>query len=286
MGKLDEFASVFKSASKRTYVHTPIETARVLVVTDLEPEPARLFAEDVQTFLAAVQQDREVQWLQARAAPQQDVGDLLAGIEQTRPDLVCCYRNLQSHARNYPFSLGAHVDVLTQAITTPVLLLPRPDEDGRMPPVCRQTDTVMVLADDLTGSDRLIDYGVHFCRVDGRLVLVHLEDDAVFRRYLGVIAKIPAIDTDVARERIAEQLLKEPGDYIRSAREVLETQRRDLSVDKLVGMGHRVGDCRAIVQSEQVDLVVMNTKDDEQLAMHGLAYPIAIELRDVPLLML
>ena len=30
----------------------------------------------------------------------------------------------------------------------------------------------------------------------------------------------------------------------------------------------------------------MNTKDDDQLAMHGLAYPLAVELRDIPLLML
>jgi hypothetical protein len=30
----------------------------------------------------------------------------------------------------------------------------------------------------------------------------------------------------------------------------------------------------------------MNTKDEDQLAMHGLAYPLAVELRDIPLLML
>lgn len=30
----------------------------------------------------------------------------------------------------------------------------------------------------------------------------------------------------------------------------------------------------------------MNTKDEDQLAMHGLAYPLAVELREIPLLML
>ena len=34
------------------------------------------------------------------------------------------------------------------------------------------------------------------------------------------------------------------------------------------------------------DLLVMNTKDDEQMAMHGLAYPLAIEVRSIPLLLL
>jgi len=286
MGKLDEFASAFKSASKRTYTHTPIEIRRVLIVTDLGAEPARVFAEDVRRFVQVVGQEHPVEWVSVTAAPREDVGDLLERIESTRPDLVCCYRNLQSHARHYPFSLGAHVDVLTQATTTPVLLLPRPDEAGRLAAHCRRTDSVMVLADELTGSDGLIDYGVHLCRADGTLVLVHLEDDAVFARYVEIIGKIPAIDTDVARDRIREQLLKEPRDYIRSAREVLRSERPDLTVEKMVRMGHRVAYCRRIAEDRGVDVVVMNTKDDEQLAMHGLAYPIAVELRDVPLLML
>ena len=37
---------------------------------------------------------------------------------------------------------------------------------------------------------------------------------------------------------------------------------------------------------DEVDLLVLNTKDDDQLAMHGLAYPLAIELREIPLLLL
>jgi hypothetical protein len=30
----------------------------------------------------------------------------------------------------------------------------------------------------------------------------------------------------------------------------------------------------------------MKGKDDDQMAMHGMAYPIAIELRDVPVLII
>jgi CheY-like chemotaxis protein len=40
------------------------------------------------------------------------------------------------------------------------------------------------------------------------------------------------------------------------------------------------------VGSHSVDLLVMNTKQDDQLAMHGVAYPLCIELRDTPILML
>jgi hypothetical protein len=41
-----------------------------------------------------------------------------------------------------------------------------------------------------------------------------------------------------------------------------------------------------LITQHHIDLLVFNTKDDDQLAMHGLAYPLAIELRQIPLLML
>ncbi len=40
------------------------------------------------------------------------------------------------------------------------------------------------------------------------------------------------------------------------------------------------------IDEKQVDLLVLNTKDGDQLAMHGLAYPLAVEVRQIPLLML
>ena len=50
--------------------------------------------------------------------------------------------------------------------------------------------------------------------------------------------------------------------------------------------GHRLEDVRSLVEERGADLLVLETKDHDQLAMHGLAYPIAIELRETPLLML
>jgi hypothetical protein len=50
--------------------------------------------------------------------------------------------------------------------------------------------------------------------------------------------------------------------------------------------GHHLSEYRRLVQEHDVDLLVMNTKDEGQLAMHGLAYPLAIEIRSIPLLLL
>ena len=286
MSKLDQFASAFKSAERSVFDYEAIEIGGVLVVTDLDEESSRHFADDVRGFLAVLELRNEVAFAHHSARPDEDVGQLLSHVESVRPDLICCYRNLHSHARNYPFSLGAHVDVLTQATTTPVLLVPAPTEEGRLVDTCRATNHVLVLTDHLTGSDRLINHGVRFTQTHGTLVLAHLEDDAVYERYIDVIGKIPALDTDLARDAIRARLIKEPTTYIESVRDALLTAVEDVAVQAEVRMGHHIADCRSLIEEHNIDLVVMNTKDDEQLAMHGLAYPLAVELRDTPLLML
>ena len=100
------------------------------------------------------------------------------------------------------------------------------------------------------------------------------------------ISKIPTIDSEVARKEIQARLLKDPEDYIASCREGLAGSASELTVESMVTSGHRIGTYRRLIEEHEVDLLVMNTKDEDQLAMHGLAYPLAIELRTIPLLML
>ena len=52
--------------------------------------------------------------------------DLLERVAQHAPDLICTYRNLHSETWKYPYSLGEHLDVLTQMTSAPVLVLPHP----------------------------------------------------------------------------------------------------------------------------------------------------------------
>ncbi|MCA9641091.1 MAG: hypothetical protein H6718_01495 [Polyangiaceae bacterium] len=284
MLKLDEFESVFKSAAKERFEFSVVPIRRVAVFTDLGPDEARLFGRDAAEFLSCL---GEIELETVSGDRFGDVGSLLDVVEGLRPDLIVSYRNLHGRARNFPFSLGSHIDVLTQATSTPVMLLPAPTPEGRLDASCRHIERVMVLTDHLTGSARLVNYGLAMTPRGGTLVLAHLEDDTIFKRYVDVISKIPSIDTSDAESGIKRQLLKEPHDYISSCREELLGQSQlDLQVLEEVRMGHHVADCRELVSTHSVELIVMNTKDDEQLAMHGLAYPLAVELRDVPLLLL
>ena len=52
-----------------------------------------------------------------------------------------------------------------------------------------------------------------------------------------------------------------------------------------LGIGYMPED-RRLIDEHKVDLLVMNSRDEDQLAMHGLAYPLAVELNHVPMLLL
>ena len=210
------------------------------------------------------------------------MGQLLELIEGEVPDLVVTYRNLHSGAWRWPHSLGDHLDVLTQATSAPVLVLPRPEDEWKG----GNTDSVLALTDHLEGDARLVSYAVRFTRRDGELCLAHLDDEGVFERYMEVIGKIPEIDTDLAREAIAAQLLKDPTDYIVSCKAVLRDEQRPIRLAKAVSMGNRLEDFERLIAERQADLLVINTKDQDQMAMHGMAYPLAVELRTTPILML
>jgi hypothetical protein len=144
----------------------------------------------------------------------------------------------------------------------------------------------MAMTDDLTGDERLVNYAVRLTEEHGTLFLTHVEDEAVFHRYLETIAKIPTIDTEVAREEILRQLLKEPADYIESVRQTLAAENLAIDTEAVVTTGHRLSEYKRLVDEHQVDILVLNTRDEDQLAMNGLAYPLAVELRNISLLML
>ena len=88
------------------------------------------------------------------------------------------------------------------------------------------------------------------------------------------------------KEELPRQLLKDPLDYVQSCKNMLQEANIDITIEHSVTLGHLLKDHLQLIESHEVDLLVLNTKDDDQLAMHGLAYPLAVELRKTPLLML
>lgn len=286
MTNVDQFESVFRSAAKEAYHYQRLEFATGLIVTDLESEAAYEYGEQVKRFLGVLERDVVPSWDVITGSEFDSIESLLEIVGTRAPDLVCTYRHLHSTQWRQPYSLGDYVEVLTQATAQPVMVLPHPRAGRASAHALQNTNVVMAMTGHLTGDHRLVNVAARFTEDNGVLFLTHVEDEATFERYLDAISKIPTIDTDEAREAIGAQLLKEPLDFILSARETLAEHRPAVHVEDIVMMGHRLRTYKRLVEEHQADLLVINSKDEDQLAMHGMAYPLAVELREIPLLML
>ncbi len=281
--RVDQFESIFKRADKARFEYRRPEIRRVTLVTDLDATDTAALLQRVQQFLAVLEPD-SLEWHTLGEGDYDRKSELLDKLVQQQADLIVTSRNLRQSDKNTPHSLGVYLDTLTQATPTPVLVLP--DAEHRGQGAMTQTANVMVATDHLAGDARLISYAVRFTQPAGHVHLCHVEDDAVFGYYLDAISKIPAIDTAIAEQTLREQLLKQPTDYIAHCIEVLHSHGQTATLHAHVFMGHRLRDYRRLIDQHRTDLLVLNTKDEDQQAMHGLAYPIAVEFRDIPLLML
>ena len=284
MTRVDQFESAFRAADKPVFEFLQPVVERALVVTDLRGASATAFRDQVRDFLAVL--GNGVQWDLDDGDSFDTIKVLLERVNERKPDLICTYRNLHSEAWRWPYSLGEYLDVLTQIVACPVLVLPHPLVTRTNGRTLQGTDIVMAVTTHLAGDNSLVNNAAGFTNDDGTLWLAHVEDERSFGRFIDAISKIDAIDTDTARERILAQMLKEPGDYIRSCREVIVTHRPTVRVQKIVTAGSRLTEFRRLIDKYSIDLLVMHTKDEDQSAMHGLAYPLAVELRETPLLLL
>ena len=287
MTQIDEFESIFKAASKPSFEMEPITLSRALIVTDFEDSVDEEYVAAVKQFLDALDQlENAVEYHTISRNDFQNVDQLMEHVEQIEPDFICTYRNLRVPAINYPFSLGVFVDVMTQATSIPVLMLPRPELWREKNELLANTDQVLAVTDHLTVENRLISFAAKFTQHDGTLTLAHVEDELSMNRFFAAIEKIPEIDTDTAQQKIRDQLLREPADYIETCRAGILEAGIPINVEAVITVGHHISDYREMLNARKVDLLVMNTKDEDQLAMHGMAYPLSVELRDVPILMI
>jgi nucleotide-binding universal stress UspA family protein len=284
MAKLDSFESAFRSADKPVYKYSRIAIERVLAVTDLADPEAAGFNHAVREFLSVL--GDSLDWRQLGAEDFQSVGELLDQVEEQAPDLIVTYRHLRSNAWHWPHGMGEFLDVLTQATRIPVLVLPHPEAARALPHAVSNTDCVMAITDHLTADARLVDFALGFTAPSGKCWLTHVESQRQFEHFLAAVERIPEIETDDVRELVEVQFLKEPGDYVESCRRVIEALGIEVEVEAIVTMGDRIEEYRRMIEDHHVDLLVLNTMDGDQLAMHGQAYPLAVELREIPLLLL
>lgn len=283
---LDEFESQFKSAIKTPYEYEAIHLDSIALVCDEEKAASEALLTAVLPLVPPLAGRPEPRWRLFDRDSFTTVSDLLAKLEDFGPDLVIAERNLKlDRADNLIYGLTNYIDALTQVMEVPVLLLPlRPSAE--MGTAIAAPKAVMVETNHLTGDNRLINWGVRFAEPGRALYLTHIEDGGVFANYIEAIGMIPEIDTDLAEKTLHDTLLKLPHDFVSSARASLESKFPELRVEGIVRFGMALSDYESIIQENAIDLLVLNTKEAGQLAMNGIAYAIAVEFKDRPLLLL
>ena len=282
MSKIDQFESAFRSAIRPHYQPRPYPIREILLVIDLDEDDATQFLSKVDPFFSGVTPVPKLTLLPVESS--RDLSTLIQSVDDHQPDLICTYRNLHTDHGKYPYTLGDHVEVLTQVTDTPILLLPRPEKLSQIS--LSAPSRVMAITDHFAQTPELIDAAVSLVDTPGHLILGHVEDDATFERYISIISRIPEIDTDAARRLIQEQMMRDANAFLTQCQEAIQAHQPELQVYSEVQMGHHLQTYVAFLEEHQAQLLVMNTKDDDQLAMHGLSYPLAIELSHLPMLML
>ena len=184
MTRVDQFESVFRSAARTVFQPKAVEIDSVLVICDGEGSAAEEFAARSRSFLGILDQRENLRWVTVQGSEFRTVPDLLDRVETERPGLICTHRHLHSESWRWPYTLGEYLDVLTQATTTPVLVIPHPGRPEFQELAGRRPRSVMAMTNHLTGDHRLVNYAAHVTQPGGRLLLSHVEDDAIFERYM------------------------------------------------------------------------------------------------------
>ena len=279
---IDEFESIFRRSEKVRYEFEDLKIQSVVFITDQTGQETSGYMKQIEEFFPSL---GNASWKTIQGDQYSNVGELLGLLQDDSPDLVITFRHLQEESLIPQHSLGVYVDVLTQVTQIPILLLPG---TGKKPGSLEQQtcQRVMIVTDHISGDSRLINYGVRLCAKSGTVWLSHIEDDMIFSRYLDAISRIPEIVTKEAEELLKNRLLDDASGFIDSCIEDLNQRRPDLNYQSSVGLGHHLKVYRELVNQQNIDLLIFNTKDEDQLAMHGLAYSMSIEFTDKPLLLL
>ena len=278
--RLDAFASMFRRAWHPTVTLTVPSTNDVVLLVDGSNRGAQSLASALTERLST--NDQRCSLRVEEVPPGTDHRLLLAALAERPPDLVVTWRNMGESHGDLPHSLGTLVDEITQTVQAPLLLLPT----DRLSAVQTPWSHVMVVTDHLNHSDVAVSWAARLCENDGTLYLAHIEDDANIERVLAAIGRIPELDTDIAKAALPEALLSEPRQYVEAVAEALELAGIEEVVIPIVTQGHALSDYRRLVETHTVDLLVVPSRDERQLAMHSLSHALAVELRERPLLLL
>ena len=283
--RIDEFESIFRSADKPIFHFEPPEVGKILLMSDLSGREAQTFEERLRQFVESGEPGGTIEWESVHGEEPDTRDELLKIVEAHAPDLIVTHRNLHDNINDPHFGLGVYVEVLTQSAGVPVMVVPRLWDEA-FEKATEKLEDVMLVTDHLAGNERLINWAVHFVNNSGILFFTDVESQVVFERYMTVISHIPGIETEFAEQEIRRALLEEAEDYIQRCQEMLAKVKPNLQTEAIVTMGYPLSTYRDMLKQYHHEMLVMDSKDEKQIAMRGLVYAMAVEFSDIAMLLI
>lgn len=277
--RLDDFESVFRSALKPSFVRERVLLEQVVHISDQGPAERDAEAQRVREFLSALDDGDHGAMLSLGRSDWSSAQELIDKIEALTPQLIVCQRHLGDPDSDLAYTLGSVVDILTQATSVPVLLLPTPGSP------LRSSERTMVVTDHLTQDAHLVSWGVHMTPDHGVLFLAHIEDEEHFEHFAHALRRVPGVDTDPTLARLKDKLLTLPTDYVHAVQKTLQEENVQETVVPVVHFGDPLKLYPKLVVEHQIGLLICNTKDAGQSAMAGFAHALAVSMRTLPLLL-
>jgi len=111
-----------KESERTLYHYVDVSIRKVAVITDGDQVMATELNNDMKRFLPHLAEQAE--WQYVTGDQYQNVNDLLRIMAESNPDLIVTSRCLDESSLVPQHTLGVYVDVMTQTLSTPVLLLP------------------------------------------------------------------------------------------------------------------------------------------------------------------
>lgn len=283
--RIDEFESIFRSADKPVFHFAPPKVEKILLMSDLSGQEAQRFEARLQQFVESGEPGGNITWEAVHGEEPETRDELLKIVEEHAPDLIVTHRNLHDGIKDPHFGLGVYVEVLSQTTQAPVMVVPRLWDEA-FEKATEKLEDVMLVADHLARDDRVVNWAVHFVNNSGMLVFTQVESQFEYERYMAAISRIPGIETELAAEEIRRELLKEAEDYIQRCREMLAQVKPNLQTEAIVTMGYPLTAYRELLKQHHHEMLVIDSKDERQIAMRGLAYAMAVEFSDIAMLLI
>jgi hypothetical protein len=276
MVTVDEFESQFRRSAKEHFTHEKMTFDRVTFFVDDD-----FVADQAQSFIKEWLGRDDLIFTIVRISPQKPVSEVIRELKNTEPDLVVSYR-LLGHPKEPSHSLGTYIDEVSQVLARPLCLLPNKFGESSQ----KKPERVLVLSESIVGDSTLVNWGVALVPKTGTLVLADLVDGNAFDNYMDLISKCSFIDTEIARAELADLLIKLASEFESECIEVLRQELPNLNLQQFVGFARTVKDYKALLSQYEVELLLFSGKDHNQTAMSALGYALAVEVTDLPVVLL